>query len=79
MSEHFNVQQQRNSKQSLCYCEFCVNICAVLLQFLSFFFTNLTTWIQEEWSSIYDAAYVEEQWIGPLLRLKKLESFSDFI
>ncbi|XP_026211638.1 cilia- and flagella-associated protein 99 [Anabas testudineus] len=39
-----------------------------MYRFLSFFFTNLTTWIQEEWSSIYDAAYVEEQWIGPLLR-----------
>ncbi|XP_028994790.1 cilia- and flagella-associated protein 99 [Betta splendens] len=36
--------------------------------FLSFFFTNLTTWIQDEWNSIYDADYVEEKWIGPLLR-----------
>ncbi|XP_071355067.1 cilia- and flagella-associated protein 99 [Trachinotus anak] len=36
--------------------------------FLKFFFTNLTTWIQEEWNKIYDAAYVEEHWIGPLLR-----------
>ncbi|KAM6917584.1 cilia- and flagella-associated protein 99 [Lycodopsis pacificus] len=36
--------------------------------FLTFFFTNLTTWIQEEWNSIYDAAYVEERWIYPLLR-----------
>nr|XP_020446678.1 cilia- and flagella-associated protein 99 [Monopterus albus] len=37
-------------------------------KFLSFVFTNLTTWIQEEWNSIYDAVYVEEHWIGPLLR-----------
>ncbi|XP_059209108.1 cilia- and flagella-associated protein 99 isoform X2 [Centropristis striata] len=36
--------------------------------FLTFFFTNLTTWIQEEWNKIYDAAYVEEHWIGRLLR-----------
>ncbi|XP_069391695.1 cilia- and flagella-associated protein 99-like isoform X2 [Paralichthys olivaceus] len=36
--------------------------------FLNFFFTHLTTWIQEEWNNIYDAACVEEQWIGPLLR-----------
>uniref|UniRef100_A0A665WKK9 Cilia and flagella associated protein 99 n=1 Tax=Echeneis naucrates TaxID=173247 RepID=A0A665WKK9_ECHNA len=36
--------------------------------FLKFFFTNLTTWIQEEWNKIYDAEYVEKQWIGPLLR-----------
>ncbi|XP_047197664.1 cilia- and flagella-associated protein 99-like [Hippoglossus stenolepis] len=36
--------------------------------FLNFFFKHLTTWIQEEWNHIYDAACVEEQWIGPLLR-----------
>ncbi|KAM9341281.1 cilia- and flagella-associated protein 99 [Symphorus nematophorus] len=36
--------------------------------FLMFFFTNLTTWIQEEWNNIYDAAYVKKHWIGPLLR-----------
>ncbi|XP_035850328.1 cilia- and flagella-associated protein 99 isoform X2 [Sander lucioperca] len=36
--------------------------------FLTFFFTNLTTWIQDEWNSIYDAAYVEKHWINPLLR-----------
>ncbi|KAK2826062.1 hypothetical protein Q5P01_020276 [Channa striata] len=36
--------------------------------FLKFFFTNLTTWIQGEWNNIYDAAYVEENWICPLLR-----------
>ncbi|XP_053191130.1 cilia- and flagella-associated protein 99 [Scomber japonicus] len=36
--------------------------------FLSFFFTNLTTWIQEKWNNIYDAAYVEKHWVGPLLR-----------
>ncbi|XP_073783836.1 cilia- and flagella-associated protein 99 isoform X2 [Danio rerio] len=39
------------------------------LQFLSFFFNvnNLTTHIQKEWSHIYDAAIVDENWITPLL------------
>ncbi|XP_041941579.1 cilia- and flagella-associated protein 99 isoform X3 [Alosa sapidissima] len=39
-------------------------------KFLSFLFSmyNLTTWIQSEWSQIYDAAYVEQNWILPLLR-----------
>ncbi|XP_030643298.1 cilia- and flagella-associated protein 99 [Chanos chanos] len=39
-------------------------------KFLSFFFnvTNLTTWIQSEWNQIYDASYVESNWIVPLLR-----------
>ncbi|XP_047466160.1 cilia- and flagella-associated protein 99 [Mugil cephalus] len=36
--------------------------------FLSFFFSNLTTWIQVQWNGIYDSAFVEEHWIGPLLR-----------
>uniref|UniRef100_A0A672IIZ8 Cilia and flagella associated protein 99 n=1 Tax=Salarias fasciatus TaxID=181472 RepID=A0A672IIZ8_SALFA len=36
--------------------------------FLSFFFSNLTTWITDEWSRVYDAAFVEKQWIEPLLR-----------
>ncbi|GAA6213576.1 cilia- and flagella-associated protein 99 [Lates japonicus] len=36
--------------------------------FLNFFFTNITTWIQQEWNHIYDAAYVEKHWVGPLLR-----------
>ncbi|XP_068436650.1 cilia- and flagella-associated protein 99 [Clinocottus analis] len=36
--------------------------------FLTFFFTNLTTWIQEEWNAIYDAAFVETRWIHPLQR-----------
>ncbi|XP_070777102.1 cilia- and flagella-associated protein 99 [Enoplosus armatus] len=36
--------------------------------FLTFFFTNLTTWIQQKWNNIYDAAYVEKHLIGPLLR-----------
>ncbi|CAL8286798.1 unnamed protein product [Lota lota] len=37
---------------------------------MSFFFnvTNLTTWIQGEWSQIYDASHVETNWIVPLLR-----------
>ncbi|XP_077094498.1 cilia- and flagella-associated protein 99 isoform X2 [Siphateles boraxobius] len=39
-------------------------------KFLSFFFNvnNLTTHIQEEWSHIYDAAVVDNNWITPLLR-----------
>ncbi|XP_075304757.1 cilia- and flagella-associated protein 99 [Odontesthes bonariensis] len=36
--------------------------------FLNFFFSNLTSWIQEEWNGIYEAAFVEKHWIGPLLR-----------
>ncbi|XP_034050998.1 cilia- and flagella-associated protein 99-like [Thalassophryne amazonica] len=36
--------------------------------FLSFFFTYLTTWIQDKWTSIYDVAFVQKQWIEPLLR-----------
>lgn len=28
-------------------------------------------WIQDEWNNIYDAAFVEKQWIGPLLRWEK--------
>ncbi|XP_061698971.1 cilia- and flagella-associated protein 99-like [Syngnathoides biaculeatus] len=36
--------------------------------FLSFFFTNLTTWIQDELNCIYDAQYVKNHWIDPLLR-----------
>ncbi|KAM3594165.1 uncharacterized protein V6R79_003486 [Siganus canaliculatus] len=40
----------------------------MIQKFLDFFFTNLNTWIQDEWSTVYDAAYVEKQWIGPLLR-----------
>ncbi|XP_048047607.1 cilia- and flagella-associated protein 99 isoform X2 [Megalobrama amblycephala] len=39
-------------------------------KFLSFFFnvSNLTTHIQREWSHIYDAAVVDNNWITPLLR-----------
>ncbi|XP_028251782.1 cilia- and flagella-associated protein 99 [Parambassis ranga] len=37
-------------------------------RFLGFFFPNLTTWIQDEWNSIYDAAFVEKNLIGPLVR-----------
>ncbi|KAM4723409.1 cilia- and flagella-associated protein 99 isoform 1-T1 [Anableps anableps] len=36
--------------------------------FLDFFLSNLTSWIQEEWNSIYDAEFVEKYWIAPLLR-----------
>ncbi|XP_016129855.1 cilia- and flagella-associated protein 99 [Sinocyclocheilus grahami] len=39
-------------------------------KFLSFFFniSNLTTHIQSEWSHIYDAVVVDNNWITPLLR-----------
>ncbi|XP_069392249.1 putative leucine-rich repeat-containing protein DDB_G0290503 [Paralichthys olivaceus] len=37
--------------------------------FLNFLFTRLTRSAKEERNDIYDAACVEEQWIGPLLRL----------
>uniref|UniRef100_A0A3P9J2P1 Cilia and flagella associated protein 99 n=1 Tax=Oryzias latipes TaxID=8090 RepID=A0A3P9J2P1_ORYLA len=36
--------------------------------FLNFYFSNLTSSIKHEWSSIIDAAFVEEHWINPLLR-----------
>uniref|UniRef100_H3AMX2 Cilia and flagella associated protein 99 n=2 Tax=Latimeria chalumnae TaxID=7897 RepID=H3AMX2_LATCH len=41
-----------------------------MYQFLRFFFDtiNLNTWIKDEWSKIYDVAYVTEKWINPLLR-----------
>uniref|UniRef100_A0A3P8UC37 Cilia and flagella associated protein 99 n=1 Tax=Amphiprion percula TaxID=161767 RepID=A0A3P8UC37_AMPPE len=45
--------------------------------FLSFFFSNLTTWIQEKWSSIYDAAFVEKHWIGPLLWRPEIDILMD--
>ncbi|KAA8582202.1 hypothetical protein FQN60_008942 [Etheostoma spectabile] len=46
--------------------------------FLTFFFTNLTTWIQNEWNSIYDAAYVEKHLIIPLLRWRpQMDSLMD--
>ncbi|XP_056333451.1 cilia- and flagella-associated protein 99 [Danio aesculapii] len=42
---------------------------AKMYKFLSFFFNvnNLTTHIQMEWSHIYDAAVVDDNWITPLL------------
>ncbi|MGH0177403.1 UNVERIFIED_CONTAM: hypothetical protein FKN15_004690 [Acipenser sinensis] len=41
-----------------------------MYKFLSFFFDviNLSTWIKDDWSQIYDAPYVVENWITPLLR-----------
>ncbi|XP_057714604.1 cilia- and flagella-associated protein 99-like [Corythoichthys intestinalis] len=39
-----------------------------MLTFLMFFFSNLTTWIQNELNSIYDAQYLKDHWIDPLLR-----------
>ncbi|XP_047703300.1 cilia- and flagella-associated protein 99 [Prionailurus viverrinus] len=39
-------------------------------KFLGFFFNplNLCSWITDEWSLIYETAYVQENWIGPLMR-----------
>lgn len=52
--------------------EFDLNNCIhfLWLKFMSFLFnvTNLTTWIQQEWSQIYDFSHVENNWIAPLLR-----------
>nr|XP_061824878.1 cilia- and flagella-associated protein 99-like [Nerophis lumbriciformis] len=43
--------------------------------FLSFFFEHLTTWIQDEWTSMYNAEYVMAHWIDPLLRRRsKIET-----
>ncbi|RVE57251.1 hypothetical protein OJAV_G00214170 [Oryzias javanicus] len=39
-----------------------------MCMFLNFYFSNLTSWIKEEWSCIIDGAFVEEHWINPLLR-----------
>ncbi|XP_077202052.1 cilia- and flagella-associated protein 99 [Paroedura picta] len=43
---------------------------AKICKFLRFFFNamNLRTWIKDEWSQIYDSAYVTANWIEPLLR-----------
>uniref|UniRef100_A0A8C0ILZ4 Cilia and flagella associated protein 99 n=1 Tax=Chelonoidis abingdonii TaxID=106734 RepID=A0A8C0ILZ4_CHEAB len=42
---------------------------AKMHKFLRFFFNvlNLSTWIKDEWSKIYDSLYVKENWIDPLL------------
>nr|XP_008173732.1 cilia- and flagella-associated protein 99 isoform X1 [Chrysemys picta bellii] len=42
---------------------------AKMHKFLRFFFNvlNLSTWIKDEWSQIYDSLYVKENWIDPLL------------
>ncbi|XP_073198818.1 cilia- and flagella-associated protein 99 isoform X3 [Lepidochelys kempii] len=42
---------------------------AKMHKFLRFFFSvlNLSTWIKDEWSQIYDSLYVKENWIDPLL------------
>ncbi|XP_029448123.1 cilia- and flagella-associated protein 99 [Rhinatrema bivittatum] len=41
-----------------------------MCKFLRFFFNvlNLSTWIKDEWSRIYDSTYVKENWIDPLLK-----------
>ncbi|XP_048358643.1 cilia- and flagella-associated protein 99 isoform X2 [Sphaerodactylus townsendi] len=43
---------------------------AKICKFLRFFFNvmNLSTWIKDEWSQIYDSAYVAANWIELLLR-----------
>ncbi|XP_060092312.1 cilia- and flagella-associated protein 99 [Heteronotia binoei] len=43
---------------------------AKICKFLRFFFNlmNLSTWIKDEWSQIYDSAYVTTTWMEPLLR-----------
>ncbi|KAM9027614.1 cilia- and flagella-associated protein 99 isoform 1-T2 [Ara ararauna] len=43
---------------------------AKMQKFLRFFFNPLylNTWIKDEWSRFYDALYVKENWIDPLLR-----------
>ncbi|XP_072803242.1 cilia- and flagella-associated protein 99 isoform X2 [Vicugna pacos] len=39
-------------------------------KFLRFFFNplNLGSWIKDEWSLVYETAYVRENWIDPLMR-----------
>lgn len=39
-------------------------------QFLGFLFNplNLGSWIKDEWSLVYETAYVKENWIDPLMR-----------
>ncbi|KAJ6661725.1 hypothetical protein lerEdw1_013247 [Lerista edwardsae] len=41
-----------------------------ICKFLRFFFSvmNLSTWIKDEWSKIYDFTYVNNTWIQPLLK-----------
>ncbi|KAM4807625.1 cilia- and flagella-associated protein 99 [Rhinophrynus dorsalis] len=44
--------------------------CTKMFKFLRFFFDvmNLSTWIKDEWSQIYDSNYVKENLINPLLK-----------
>nr|XP_044623895.1 cilia- and flagella-associated protein 99 isoform X2 [Equus asinus] len=41
-----------------------------MCKFLRFFFNplNLCSWIKDEWSLVYEIAYVKENWIDPLMR-----------
>ncbi|XP_073094055.1 cilia- and flagella-associated protein 99 isoform X3 [Manis javanica] len=41
-----------------------------MCKFLRFFFSplNLSSWVKDEWSLVYEAAYVKENWIAPLMR-----------
>uniref|UniRef100_A0ACB8ET75 Uncharacterized protein n=1 Tax=Sphaerodactylus townsendi TaxID=933632 RepID=A0ACB8ET75_9SAUR len=47
---------------------------AKICKFLRFFFNvmNLSTWIKDEWSQIYDSAYVAANWIELLLRYSEV-------
>uniref|UniRef100_A0A3P9PJZ2 Cilia and flagella associated protein 99 n=1 Tax=Poecilia reticulata TaxID=8081 RepID=A0A3P9PJZ2_POERE len=44
--------------------------------FLDFFFSNITTWVQEEWNAIYEPEFVEKHWITPLLSLRFISQSS---
>ncbi|XP_036621312.1 cilia- and flagella-associated protein 99 [Trichosurus vulpecula] len=55
---------------------------AKMCKFLKFFFNiiNLTTWIKDEWSLIYDASYVKETWIEPLLKWEpEIQTLIDYL
>ncbi|KAM4706582.1 cilia- and flagella-associated protein 99 [Discoglossus pictus] len=51
-----------------------------MCKFLRFFFdvVNLSTWIKDEWSKIYDSHFVKENWINPLLKWQpEVQTFTD--
>nr|XP_056703774.1 cilia- and flagella-associated protein 99 [Euleptes europaea] len=53
---------------------------AKICKFLRFFFNvvNLSTWIKDEWSQMYDSVYVTTNWIEQLLRwLPKVQQLTD--
>ncbi|XP_003801176.1 cilia- and flagella-associated protein 99 [Otolemur garnettii] len=43
---------------------------AKMCKFLGFFFNplNLCSWVKDEWSLVYEASHVEENWLRPLMR-----------